>query len=131
MPTRTKRKKHAPRANDRKERKFTFRLTAAEFAKLERNAANSLLSTGAFARKQIFATPGPRSKTRPALAAQQFAQLLGHVGKIGGHTNQLAHWANVTGVPPAIAELKSIHRDILKLRESLLKVLQRKPGNGH
>jgi len=73
------------------------RLTPAEHSYLKEVAASSGLKMGAYIRKTVFGSPGERAQRAPSPDKEILAQLLGHIGKVGGNINQLAKRANTDG----------------------------------
>jgi hypothetical protein len=60
----------------------------------------------------------------PALDTRLLGRILGAVGKIGGHTNQLAKIANATGTLPTTDALSMIAAEVTAVRLALTAALR-------
>ena len=117
---------------------ISFRISPLEAAHLD--AAGKSLKNGPrqradFCRAASFhaakiRVPAPSKPVRrpsrrlPALDTQILSKLLAQAGKIGGHTNQLAHHANSTGGQVRVEVLQQIAVEIAELRAALTVTLR-------
>ena len=114
---------------DRTTPPFSLRLTFAERAKLERDAAG--MSLGAYIRSRLLdpETVAPRKRGKfPVKDHQALAQLLGLLGqsRLANNVNQLAKAANTGSLPvtPEVeSALVSAMRDITIMRSLLIQAL--------
>ncbi len=60
----------------------------------------------------------------PALDLRLLGQILGAVGKVGGHSNQLAKVANSTGALPTIEAVAALVAEIAAVRQTLTAALR-------
>ena len=60
----------------------------------------------------------------PALDTRLLGQILGQVGKIGGHSDQLAKVVNATGTPPVIAAITALTAEVGAIRHALTAALR-------
>jgi hypothetical protein len=123
------------KVEDAKSRFVAVRCTADQHATLTAKAATAGLSVGAFLRTMALGNAGPRARRRPPLEREAVAQLLGHIGRVGGNVNQLAREMNITGDLPGQAALERAAADIAAIRAELMAALGRdvpetpKPGS--
>ena len=114
---------------DRTTPPFSLRLTFAERAKLERDAAG--MSLGAYIRSRLLdpETVAPRKRGKfPVKDHQALAQLLGLLGqsRLANNVNQLAKAANTGSLPvtPETEEalLTAVH-EVTRMRQLLIEAL--------
>jgi hypothetical protein len=115
---------------------FSLRLTAAERARLENDAAGKAL--GAYIRERLFgedAAPRKRRGGKPVKDHEALGRVLGALGqsRLSSNLNQLAKAVNTGSLPvtpETEAELKEACRDVSALRDELLRALGKSPGDG-
>ena len=101
------------------------RCSDTEYAALTLAAVRSGLSVGAFLRAVGLGTPGPRAVHRAPAGREEFARILGQLGKLGSNVNQLAHAANAGGAVIASDELTRIADEVREMRDAVMKALGR------
>jgi hypothetical protein len=104
---------------------ITVRCTPETRAAYTAAAARAGLSVGAYLRVMAEGTAGPRARRRPPLEREAIAQLLGHVGRVGGNVNQIARALNMTGAVPQQAAIARAAEDISAIRLALMQALGR------
>lgn len=115
---------------------FSLRLTAAERARLENDAAGKPL--GAYIRERLFgkdAAPRKRQGVAPVKDHEALGRVLGALGqsRLSSNLNQLAKAVNTGSLPvtpETEADLKEACRDVSALRDELLRALGKSPGGG-
>lgn len=115
---------------------FSLRLTAAERARLESEAAGKAL--GAYIRERLFggdATPRQRRGSPPVKDHEALGRVLGALGqsRLSSNLNQLAKAVNTGSLPvtpETEAEMKEACREVSALRDELLRALGKSPGDG-
>ena len=115
---------------------FSLRLTAAERARLENDAAGKTL--GAYIRERLFgkdAAPRQRRGSSPVKDHEALGRVLGALGqsRLSSNLNQLAKAVNTGSLPvtpETEAELKEACREVSALRDELLRALGKSPGDG-
>lgn len=101
------------------------RLTVAELAEIEAQAARAGLTPASFARSVLLSAPAPRAVRRPTIEAETVGRLLGELGKVGGNLNQIARSLNAgQGLSPVA--LEAALRDLSEVRAACLAALGRK-----
>ena len=91
------------------------RVTDAERARIEADAAAQGLSVGAYLRSLAISRPQTRPLRRPLADVTMLAWMKGQVGRIGGNIHQLLKLANRGDIPRAdeLAEAAKEARDFL------------------
>lgn len=115
---------------------FSLRLTAAERARLESEAAGKTL--GAHIRERLFGedvTPRKHRGNSPIKDHEALGRVLGALGqsRLSSNLNQLARSVNTGSLavtPETEADLKQACRDVATLRDELLRALGKFPGGG-
>ncbi|MEE1655697.1 hypothetical protein VB618_05770 [Microvirga sp. CF3062] len=115
---------------------FSLRLTAAERARLENEAAGK--SLGAYIRERLLgddAAPRKRRGNSPIKDHEALGRVLGALGqsRLSSNLNQLAKAVNTGALPvtpETEAELKEACRQVSVLRDELLRALGKSPGDG-
>ncbi|MBI1238297.1 MAG: hypothetical protein GC199_03035 [Alphaproteobacteria bacterium] len=115
---------------------FSLRLTAAERARLENDAAGK--SLGAYIRERLFgkdAAPRQSRDNHPVKDHEALGRVLGALGqsRLSSNLNQLAKAVNTGSLPvtpETEAELKEACGEVSALRDELLRALGKSPGDG-
>src|SRR5262245_12239351 len=115
---------------------FSLRLTAAERARLENDAAGKTL--GAYIRERLFGNEADLRKRRgnaPVKDHEALGRVLGALGqsRLSSNLNQLAKAVNTGSLPvtpETEAEIKEACREISALRDELMRALGKSPGDG-
>ncbi|WP_011583097.1 MULTISPECIES: plasmid mobilization relaxosome protein MobC [Chelativorans] len=115
---------------------FSLRLTAAERARLENEAAGKAL--GAYIRERLLGedtAPRKRRGNSPIKDHEALGRVLGALGqsRLSSNLNQLAKAVNTGSLPvtpETEAELKEACREVSALRDELLRALGKSPGDG-
>jgi hypothetical protein len=115
---------------------FSLRLTAAERARLESDAAGKTLGT--YIRERLLgenAAPRKRRGNSPIKDHEALGRVLGALGqsRLSSNLNQLAKAVNTGSLPvtpETEAELKQACREVSDLRDELLRALGKSPGAG-
>jgi len=115
---------------------FSLRLTAAERARLENDAAGKTL--GAYIRERLFgedAAPRQSRGNHPIKDHEALGRVLGALGqsRLSSNLNQLAKAVNTGSLPvtpETEAELREACREVSALRDELLRALGKSPGDG-
>jgi len=115
---------------------FSLRLTAAERARLESEAAGKTL--GAYIRERLLgedAAPRKRKGNSPIKDHEALGRVLGALGqsRLSSNLNQLAKAVNTGSLPvtpETEAELRQACREVSDLRDELLRALGKFPGDG-
>lgn len=103
-------------------RLLQVRLTEAERARIEADAAARRLTAASYARAVLLGEDAPRFVRRPTEDAAELARLLGQLGKIGSNLNQLARLGNQGQlVPPP--DLASSIEEVREAAQRLAEVL--------
>lgn len=98
-----------------KRTQINFRLTPAERAHFEKQAAANGLSIS----KYIKATALLNAPKQPRIGHDDAAQLRYELRKIGNNVNQLAHAANVNGELPTADKLDVLSKQVTAIWEQL------------
>jgi hypothetical protein len=88
-----------------KQRRITFRVTAEEYAALERAAEAGGVTLGSFIRDCTLKAPQTKSRRRPRADMAALSKLHGELNRIGGNVNQITRRVNF-GDTPAGEELR-------------------------
>ncbi len=115
---------------------FSLRLTDAERARLESDAAGKAL--GAYIRERLFGeevAPRKRGGGAPVKDHEALGRVLGALGqsRLSSNLNQLAKAVNTGSLPvtpETEAELKEACREVSALRDELLRALGKSSGDG-
>jgi hypothetical protein len=105
----------------------SVRLTEEEANAVQAAAERHALSAGQYLRARGLADgaptlPMPIARRRRSADAGLLAEIAGHLGRIGGNVNQIAHAANL-GFEPTRNELAGIGQDLRALRDVLAAAL--------
>ena len=79
-------------------RVVTLRLSEAEHDRLQARAAEAGLSVGAFARKAMLGSTGPRVRRQPTAPRDELRRLKGELARVGNNINQIAYVLNSGGL---------------------------------
>lgn len=121
----TPRKKSEAR---QRQRQIKIRCTAEEFNLAASRAAQSGLSTAAYARATMLGDAGPRSKTRLPVDAQLLRQVLAQHGRYGNNMNQIAYVLNAEGSHKVLeADFRMALKEWAEIRDTILAALGRAP----
>lgn len=125
-----------PDTDPRRDVIVAFRVTGAEAAHIDaagaalrhpRSRADFARAVALHAARQSVPAPAKPirrpAKRRPALDIRLLAQILAAIGKVGGHTNQLAKVANSTRALPAAEALAPIAAEVAAIRTALVAAL--------
>jgi Bacterial mobilisation protein (MobC) len=122
---------NAPRKKSearQRQKQIKIRCTAEEFNAAAANAAQSGLSTAAYARAAMLGNAGPRSKSRLPVDAQILRQVLAQHGRYGNNLNQIAYILNAEGSHKVLdADLRAALREWGEIRDTILSALGRTP----
>jgi hypothetical protein len=77
-----------------KQRRFTFRLAAEEYAVLERHAAGQGVTLGSYVRETLIKAPRTRQRRRPLVDVAAISALYAQLAKSGSNLNQIAKQLN-------------------------------------
>lgn len=105
-----------------KERRFTFRLSAEEYAQLDALAEREGLTIGSYIRSRVLALPTTRAIRRPVVEVELLRRYLNELHKIGSNINQTARRVNM-GDAPLAADIQTTYaacRDIARRVTDLL-----------
>lgn len=109
-----------------KTERVTLRLTPADAARLRKQAAEDECSVSECVRARVAARrPRPRRSATEQERAE-LVRILGAVGKIGGHANQLAHAAHRGQAVDGDA-VRELRRELEAWRDTLVAALPEKP----
>ena len=89
--------------NRQKQRRITFRVTADDYAKLEKSSAGIGLSLASHVRETVLNVPETRSRRRPLADMAALSRLYAGLNRIGGNINQITRRVNF-GETPVAAE---------------------------
>jgi hypothetical protein len=109
------------KAADTGERRTAFvgaNLTAYERSEIERRASLAGLRLADFVRLSLL-SDRPGATTKPRLASDVGRQLAVELARVGNNLNQLARYANSTGVLPERDALSSVLNEIVRATEAL------------
>lgn len=107
-------------------RQLSVRFNETEHAELLRRADAVGLSVPAYLRLQAIDAAPARASRKPSVNAQQVAQLLAQIGKLGSNVNQIARHMN-SGGRPSFASIDQAMRDVTDMRDQCMKALGRAP----
>lgn len=102
------------------------RLTAAERAQIEAQAARAGLALGSHARRVLLGAEPPRQARRPSVEAAALSAAVAQLGRVGSNLNQLARRAN-EGRFPAPPELAAGLAEVRAAVALMIEALGRKP----
>lgn len=121
----TPRKKSEAR---QRQRQIKIRCTAEEFNAAAAKAAQTGLSTSAYARAAMLGDAGPRSKPRLPVDAALLRQVLAQHGRYGNNMNQIAYVLNAEGSNKILeADFRLALKEWGEIRDLMLEALGRYP----
>lgn len=98
-----------------RQKQIKIRCTADEFNAAAAKAAQSGLSTSAYARAAMLGDAGPRAKARLPIDAQLMRQVLAQLAKYGSNWNQVAYQLNAGAAPREV--LDKVEEELQHLAE--------------
>lgn len=112
------------RPSENRIKQLRVRLTAEEFAQLERDADTAAVDISTIARAQLLNAPIPKRRYRRSVDHEKLADVLLQLGKIGGNLNQLTKVANSTGNITHVRNLREMRADIEAIRDQVSAALR-------
>lgn len=114
-----------------RQKQIKIRCTADEFNAVSAKAAQSGLSTAAYARAAMLGDAGPRAKASLPVDALLTRKVLALHGKYGSNMNQIAHQLNAEGGRAVLeADIRAALKQWGEIRELMLAALGKTPANG-
>jgi len=111
-----------------RQKQIKIRCTAEEFNAAAAKAAQSGLSTSAYARAAMLGDAGPRAKAQLPIDAQLMRQVLAQHGKYGSNLNQVAYVLNRDGARAMLeADIRTALKEWAEIRDMMLVALGRQP----
>jgi hypothetical protein len=113
-------------------KQIKIRCTTEEFNAAASNAAQSGLSTSAYARAAMLGDAGPRSKPRLPVDAALLRQVLAQHGRYGNNMNQIAYVLNAEGSHKVLeADFRMALKEWGEIRDTILAALGHEPLTPH
>ena len=111
-----------------RQKQIKIRCTAEEFNAAAAKAAQSGLSTSAYARAAMLGDAGPRAKPRLPVDGQILREVLAQHGKYGSNLNQVAYVLNRDGARAMLeADIRTALKEWAEIRDMILLALGRPP----
>jgi hypothetical protein len=111
-----------------RQKQIKIRCTAEEFNAAAARAAETGLSTAAYARAAMLGDAGPRAKTRLPVDAALLRQVLAQHGRYGNNMNQIAYVLNAEGSHKVLeADFRLALKEWGQIRDLMLEALGRHP----
>lgn len=111
-----------------KERRFTFRLSAEEYAQLDALAEREGLTIGSYIRSRALTVPTTRAIRRPVVEVDLLRRYLNELHKIGSNINQTARRVNM-GDTPLAADIQTTYAACRDIARRVTELLTRNGGS--
>lgn len=123
--TAAKRPRKSGSEQRQKQRRFTFRLSSAEFGSLQVAADRAGVTLGTYVRDSVLHSPETRRRQRPSVEVQAVTRLQGEMNRVGGNIHQILKRVNF-GETPMAHEFHEVLAGYKEVIAGILAVLGRR-----